>query len=100
MVVLSIWLVTTFFLPPDPEWHVLFVTWRLSLAAVVAALLGWSLYKCGTSEARDLAPPRAPHVHARVSAHEGSRADTQERRHFCLPRAVRARYARACCRSS
>ena len=50
VVVLSCWLVTTFFLPPDPEWHLLLVPWRLCVAGVVAALLGCSLYKCATSE--------------------------------------------------
>ena len=50
VVVLSTMLVYSYLTPPDAAWHVLVDPLRLALAAAVTALLGWLLYRCGTSE--------------------------------------------------
>jgi len=50
LVLLSSWLVASYLLPPEPEWHLTADAWRLGLATAFVALLGWGLYRCGTSE--------------------------------------------------
>jgi len=50
VVVLSGWLTGRLFFPPEPPWHFLFSIWRIVLASILVATLGYALYKCGTSE--------------------------------------------------
>ena len=50
VVVLSTWLVGANFLPPRPEWHVVPDLWRFALAAAIALLIGYGLYKWCNSE--------------------------------------------------